>query len=126
MKQILFAFFFASALFAKDVQIVVEMDGDVASPTTVKKLVRDAVVQNGDSPVEESNNKLNVSLMPLGSSIIVVGELEKNGKAKNSTKLKAESGQTPTGSSRSQGIRRNRLFCSGTSWLARLYQTGGF
>ena len=93
MKQILFALFLASALFAKDVQIVVEMDGDVASPTTVKKLVRDAVVQNGDSPVEESNNKLNVSLMPLGSSIIVVGELEKNGKAKNSTKLKAESAE---------------------------------
>ncbi|MCR5029626.1 MAG: hypothetical protein K6A31_10260 [Fibrobacter sp.] len=90
MKQILFTLLFACALFAKEVQIVVDVEGDVASTSTVTRLVRDAVVQNGDSPVEESDNKLNVSLMPLGYSIVVVGELEKNGKAKNSAKLKAE------------------------------------
>jgi len=90
MKQILFTLLFACALFAKEVQIVVDVEGDIASTSTVTRLVRDAVVQNGDTPVEESDNKLNVSLMPLGYSIVVVGELEKNGKAKNSAKLKAE------------------------------------
>ncbi|MBP5248235.1 MAG: hypothetical protein J6Z31_10330 [Fibrobacter sp.] len=91
MKRILLSLFFVASLYAKNIQIVVNNPNSGVDSQTVQMLVRDAVLQNGDSPVEESENLLKISLMPLGNSIVVVGELEKRGTAKNSSKLKAES-----------------------------------
>jgi len=90
MKPLVFLFLFTASIFARDVQIVVNNPNTGIESQTVNMLVRDAVLQNGDTPVEESENRLKISLMPLGNSVIVVGEFEKNGTAKNSSKLKAE------------------------------------
>lgn len=90
MKKILFLFW-ASVAFAGKVEIAsIETGNSGIDAQTIEMLVRSAVVQSGDTPVESSDRKLRVNLMPLGSSIIVVAETSEDGSVENSVKLKAQ------------------------------------
>lgn len=84
--------FLSSLAFAAEIEIAsIETGNTSVDPQTVNMLVKSAIIQQGDSPVEQSDKKLRISLMPLGNSIIVVSELEDDGSVERSEKLKAES-----------------------------------
>lgn len=91
MKKLASVLLFAVAAFATDIQILpVDVGNTGVDQSTADMLVRDAVIGSGNTPVESSKYTLQVRLMPLGSSVVVVGEYQKKGEPVSSAKLKAE------------------------------------
>lgn len=91
MKKLALLFALAVSAFATDVKTVVDVANSGVDQSTADMLVRDAVIGSGNTPVENSKYTLEVTLMSLGSSVIVIGEYQKKGEPISSAKLKAES-----------------------------------
>jgi len=81
----------AALPFAANVQIVAPTGADFApdAPEKVQSLVRAAVGQTGNTPVESSEIKLTTNIMVMGSSYIVVCEQTKDGAVVATGKQKA-------------------------------------
>ncbi len=93
MKNFFFLFILllAAASFATGIRILpIHNENTAVEQATAEMLVRDAVIQNGFTPDDKSKTTLQISLMPLGEQIIVVGETQENDEI-HSTKMKAES-----------------------------------
>lgn len=95
MKKIFTALLSLAAIsFAADIQILEPTGADFApdAPNMVSSIVRSAVSQTGNTPVESSADiQLRTSLMTMGSSIVVVCEQVENGTVVASGKQKASS-----------------------------------
>ena len=90
MKKFLLLFL-TSLAFAGKIEIAsIDAANSGVDTKTIEMLVRDAIVQQGETLTAEADRKLRVSLMPLGSSIIVYAEIENDGTIENSSKMKAE------------------------------------
>lgn len=93
-KTLAFAVSMAAAAFAADVQVVAPSGADFSpdAPQIVNSLVRAAVSQSGNTPVEDSTEiQLRTNIMTMGSSYIVVCEQAKAGVVVGSGKQKAAS-----------------------------------
>ena len=93
MKKFIAVLFSLAALsLAANVQVLPPVGADFSpdAPQTVQSLVRAAVSQSGNTPVEEDAEiKLGTSVMIMGSSFIVVCEQSKNGTVVATGKQKA-------------------------------------
>lgn len=93
-KILLPLLFIAMSSFAADVQILLPTGADFSAdaPAVVSTIVRSAVQETGNTPVESpSNLQIRTSLMTLGNSIVVVCEQLDNGAIVGSGKEKAAS-----------------------------------
>ena len=93
-KTLAFVVSMAAAAFAADVQVVAPSGADFSpdAPQIVNSLVRAAVSQSGNTPVEDSTEiQLRTNIMTMGSSYIVVCEQAKAGVVVGSGKQKAAS-----------------------------------
>ena len=87
MKKFLLLFL-TSLAFAGKIEIAsIDASNSGVDTKTIEMLVRDAIVQQGETLTAEADRKLRVSLMPLGSSIIVYAEIENDGTIENSSKM---------------------------------------
>jgi hypothetical protein len=95
MKKIITALFSLAAIsFAADVQVLPPTGADFATdaPDMVQSLVRAAVSQSGNTPVESGADiQLRTNVMTMGSSIVVVCEQVNGGSVVASGKQKAGS-----------------------------------
>ena len=95
MKKFIAALFSLAALsLAANVQVLAPVGADFSpdAPQTVQSLVRAAVSQSGNTPVEEESEiKLGTSIMIMGSSFIVICEQNKGGTVVATGKQKAPS-----------------------------------
>lgn len=95
MKNIVTATLLSAAMsFAANVQVLNPTGAEFApdAPQMVQSIVRAAVSQSGNTPVESSGDvELRTNLMTMGSSIVVVCEQVKNGSVVKSSKQKAAS-----------------------------------
>ena len=95
MKKIIAALFsLAVATFAADIQILEPTGADFApvGPTIVKSLLRAAVSQTGNTPVEDSSEiQLQTSIITMGGYYLIICEQVKGGKIVNSNKQKSVS-----------------------------------
>ena len=95
MKKIITALFSLAAIsFAADVQVLPPTGADFATdaPDMVQSLVRAAVCQYGNTPVESGADiQLRTNVMTMGSSFVVVCEQLKDGSIIGSGKQKASS-----------------------------------
>lgn len=95
MKKFITALLSMAAIsFAADVQILAPTGADFApdAPNMVSSLVRAAVAQTGNTPVEtKADVQLRTSLMTMGNSIVVVCEKVDDGAVVGSGKQKASS-----------------------------------
>lgn len=95
MKKIIAALFSLAAIsFAADVQVLPPTGADFATdaPDMVQSLVRAAVSQSGNTPVESGADiQLRTNVMTMGSSIVVVCEQVNGGSVVASGKQKAGS-----------------------------------
>ena len=95
MKKIITALFSLAAIsFAADVQVLPSTGADFATdaPDMVQSLVRAAVSQSGNTPVESGADiQLRTNVMTMGSSIVVVCEQVNGGSVVASGKQKAGS-----------------------------------
>lgn len=91
MKTLAFTLAFCAAAFAANVQVLpVETGSADIDGRSAEMLVRSAVKSSGNNVAESSNEQLQVSLMSMGSAVVVVGEYSKDGEVVASSKLKAE------------------------------------
>lgn len=95
MKKIITALLSLAAIsFAADIQVLEPSGADFApdAPNMVSSIVRSAVSQTGNTPVESGADiQLRTSLMTMGSSIVVVCEQVSGGSVVGSGKQKAPS-----------------------------------
>ena len=93
-KNLAFVVSMAAASFAANVQVVAPSGADFSpdAPQIVNSLVRAAVSQSGNTPVEDSTEiQLRTNIMTMGTSYIVVCEQTKSGAVVGSGKQKATS-----------------------------------
>ena len=95
MKSRVFGLILAPLLsWAAQYQVLpVEGGGDESLKSAVAALVRNAVVEAGDTPVDSTALKVRTSLIQLGQSYTVVVEVSEDGRVKNSSQMKASNAE---------------------------------